>query len=160
MIIGGSLRIRQTIVKHFQEKVPKIQTSHAILLVSGNYILQLRDNKANIAAPGQWSLFGGMKKDNETPLETIVREIKEELSINPPEFQYLWFVDYYSAFERACVRTFFFTSDISALWQEQRLMEGQAVGVFSYEQIRNLDMPPVMRETIEKFHKQAKNAEN
>jgi len=35
---------------------PEVKTAHAILLLSGNYVLQLRDNKSGIAAPGQWSL--------------------------------------------------------------------------------------------------------
>jgi hypothetical protein len=33
--------------------------AHAILLVDGKYVLQLRDNNPQIAVPGMWSLFGG-----------------------------------------------------------------------------------------------------
>jgi len=136
--------------------IPEIQSSHAILLVSGNYVLQLRDNKPTIAATGQWSLFGGVINNEETPLQSINREVLEELSIKPAEYRFLWFTDYYSNFEKAKTRTWFFVSDISSVWNKHKLMEGQDVGVFKFEQLSFLDMPSVMRQTIENFHKGTK----
>ncbi len=130
-----------------------IETSHAILLVSGNYALQLRDNKPTIAAAGKWSLFGGMRNKDETPLKTIRREVMEELSI-AAEFRYLWFTDYYSDFLKAFVRTWFFVSDVSGFWSEYKLKEGQAIDVFNFEQIKTLDMTSVMKQAIERFHNQ------
>ncbi|MBA3016728.1 NUDIX domain-containing protein [Patescibacteria group bacterium] len=135
---------------------PNIQSAHAVLLLDDKYILQLRETKPGIAAPGQWSLFGGMKKTCETLLEAISREIYEELSIQPLEFHYLWFVDYFSAFEGEVVRTWFFCSDVSSVWAEHKLLEGQAVGVFRFEKTSDLEMPAVMRQTIERFHQHAK----
>ena len=135
---------------------PNIQSAHAILLLYDKYILQLRDNKPAIAAPGQWALFGGMKKPNETALQAIKREVYEELSIEPAEYHYLWFIDYFSSFEKAIIRTWFFISDVTSVWPAHKLQEGQAVSAFRFEQIASLEMPPVMRETIERFHRQAK----
>lgn len=133
---------------------PKIQSSHAVLLVQGDYALQLRDDKPTIAAAGQWSLFGGMINTNETPMEAIQREIQEELSVGPNEFSYLWFTDYYSEFEKSVIRTWFFVSDISLVWDKHRLTEGQRVEVFPIEKIEGLNMPIVMKETIKRFHRQ------
>ena len=113
-------------------KVPEIQSSHVILLVSGNYVLQLRDNKPTIAAAGQWSLFGGMKGNNETPLEAIKREVREELLITPSEFRFLWFKDYYAIFEKTFIRTFFFVSDGSTEWANHRLFGGGGGGIFLF----------------------------
>jgi len=135
---------------------PKFQTAHTILCVSGRYILQLRDNKKTISAPGTWSLFGGKIQTGEKPEEAIKREIYEELNIKPKMFRFLWSMDYYSDFEKEMVRTYLFVSDISSVWHDHKLMEGQGVGLFSFEQISNLDIPTVMRETIERFHSQAK----
>jgi ADP-ribose pyrophosphatase YjhB (NUDIX family) len=140
--------------KHLSEDIPKFQTSHAILLVSDKYVLQLRDNIPTISAAGQWSLFGGMKNDNETPLQAINREVLEELSVKPGGYKFLWFTDYYSDFERAMIRTYFFVVDVTAVWHEHRLTEGQAVGVFKFEQLADLDVASVMREAIEKYHTQ------
>lgn len=158
MIIGGLLQINEAEHKRGKqgEKLNtdtiKIQTSHAILLVSGKYVLQLRDNKPTIASAGKWSLFGGMINGNETPLQAIKREILEELLIKPAEYRYLWFRDYYSDFFREILRTWFFFSDVTEVWSEHKLMEGQDVGVFPLEQIKNLDMSTIMRETIEQFN--------
>jgi len=69
-----------------KKQIPQLQSSHAVLLLDGQYILQLRDNKPDIAAPGQWTLFGGMLANDEAPLKTIQREIFEELCIQPSEF--------------------------------------------------------------------------
>ena len=133
-----------------------IQSAHAILFLHDKYILQLRDNKPTIAAPGQWSLFGGMKKTGETPLEAISREIQEELSIRSLEFHYLWYTDYFAAFESKVIRTWFFSSDVGSVWDEYKLLEGQSVGIFHFEDIFDLEMPAVMRKTIERFHQRVK----
>jgi len=131
---------------------PEIQSSHAILLHSGNYVLQLRDNKPTIAAPGEWSLFGGMKRKDETPIDAIRREVFEELLIEPNEFKYLWHSDYYSDFEKAIIRTWFFVSDVSEVWSKHRLTEGQGVYFFEFSRLAGIMMPPVMRATLKKYH--------
>lgn len=138
---------------------PDIQSAHAVLLLGEKYVLQLRDSNPNIAAPGQWSLFGGMKKADETPLQAIRREVYEELLIEPTEYRYLWFTDYFSSFEAEVIRTWFFCSDVSSVWSEHRLLEGQSVGIFHFKDITDLEMPAVMRTTIERFHKQAGSIE-
>ncbi len=134
-------------------QIPEIQSAHAILTLNGNYILQLRDDKPTIAAAGQWSLFGGKIQDRETPLQTIKREIYEELSIKP-EYRYLWFIDYFAHFEKTVIRTWFFASDVTTLWPSHKLREGKAANSFTFEQLAGLDMPQVMHQTLERFHQQ------
>ncbi|MEU0844184.1 NUDIX domain-containing protein [Streptomyces sp. NPDC005962] len=46
-------------------------------------ILQLRDEKPGIGWPGHWSLLGGGQEPGEAPIDTILREIKEEAGITP-----------------------------------------------------------------------------
>ena len=141
-------------------QVPKIQSAHAILILDGDYILQLRDNKPTIAAAGQWSLFGGEIKIGETPLQTIKREVYEELSIEPAEHSYLWFTDYYSPFERTVIRTWFFASDVTTVWPGHKLREGKDVRTFRFKQLARLDMPQVMYQTLERFHQQREKVIN
>ena len=134
--------------------VSVLQSAHAILLLDGQYILQLRDDKPNIAAPGQWTLFGGMIAGGETPMKCIRREIFEELSIWPMEFQYLWFIDYIAEFEQEWIRSWFFSADVKDVWPQYRLLEGRDVGRFPYRRTKRLKMPWVMRETIERYQKE------
>lgn len=53
----------------------------------GKLLLQKRDLKKSIYFPGLWGVFGGACEKNESPSETIIREIYEELqvSIAPPK---------------------------------------------------------------------------
>lgn len=134
------------------KNTPKIQSAHAILLVSGRYALQLRDEKPTISAPGAWSLFGGMIQAGEVPLETIIREIEEELCIKPGHFQSFGCKDYYSSFEDDVIRTWFFVSDATRVWDGHILTEGQSTGLFAFEELSCLTIPPVMEEVLTKFH--------
>jgi len=137
--------------------VIEVQSAHAILLVSGRYALQLRDDKPTISSPGTWSLFGGMIQNGETPLQTIKREIAEELCIEPEQFLPFGFKDYYADFEKEVIRTLFFVADVTPIWDGHILTEGQAAAVFGFEELSDLRMVAVMRQVLTRFH-QAKGA--
>ena len=131
---------------------PEVQSAHAILLVSGRYALQLRDDKPTISSPGTWSLFGGMIRKGETPMQTIKREIAEELCIEPEQFHPSGFKEYYSDFENDVIRTWFYVADVTRIWSEHTLTEGQGTAVFAFEELSGLSMPPVMRQVLIQFH--------
>lgn len=131
---------------------PKVLTAHGILRLSDKYILQLRDDKPDIAARGQWSLFGGKIDPGESPLEAIKRELLEELSIRPGEFKFLWQMDYYYDFVKGIVRTWFFVSSVDSVWSAYKLKEGKDVGIFSFNELADLDIPEVIRQALSRYH--------
>ncbi|MCP4428243.1 MAG: cupin domain-containing protein [Chloroflexi bacterium] len=47
----------------------------------GRSAMQLRDDKATIAHPNQWALFGGKIEEGERPFSAALREVDEELTI-------------------------------------------------------------------------------
>ena len=51
-----------------------------ITTLDGKYVLQQRDNSSAIEFPGFNALISGYIHEKETPLEAIIREIKEELT--------------------------------------------------------------------------------
>ncbi|WP_051163188.1 NUDIX hydrolase [Nocardia brevicatena] len=56
--------------------------SNIILRNSNNEVLFfLRDDKPDIPCPGMWALLGGYREPGETPLECVIREIKEEIGV-------------------------------------------------------------------------------
>lgn len=128
--------------------------AHAVLLMSAHYVLQLRDDKPGISAPGMWSLFGGGVVEGEEPQAALLREVEEELSIRLPTCQSLWTVERYSEFLRTVARYSFFEADITEFWGAYRLMEGQAAAAFDFEQLDDLRIPAVMREVLVR-HKEA-----
>lgn len=48
---------------------------------AGRYLFQLRDNLPDLAAAGQFSLFGGHIEADEAPLTAAIREFHEETGI-------------------------------------------------------------------------------
>lgn len=130
----------------------QVETSHAILRLSGKYVLQLRDDKPCIAAPGQWSLFGGRIASKETPLEAMKRELFEELTVRPKKLNFLWYKDYYCDIFRNIIRTWFFISELDNVWGSHQLKEGKAVDIFSFQDLKGLVIPSVMRQALNQYH--------
>jgi 8-oxo-dGTP pyrophosphatase MutT (NUDIX family) len=53
-----------------------------ICTADGRYLLQHRDAIPTIFYPDHWGCFGGAMEPGETPLETLRRELLEELSLD------------------------------------------------------------------------------
>lgn len=126
--------------------------THAVLVADGRYVLQLRDDKPGIAAPGMWALFGGTVEPDEQPSDAVVREIGEELGVALSDFRELWVVERFSDFAQAVALYSFFEADITSQWDRRCLREGQAVQRFAYDELSDLTMVPIMRQALQRHH--------
>lgn len=129
--------------------------AHAILIADDRYVLQLRDDKPQIAAPGMWSFFGGKVEKDETPQEAVVREVWEEIGLRldaPPLF---FKTEEFSTFWNAVVGYNFFESDCTASWSEHTLREGRDARAFRFEETTALPMTELSRRVLT-MHHQAK----
>ena len=132
-----------------READPPKEFAHAIVLVNGLYVLQLRDDIPGIAYPGAWSLFGGALDPPEEPEAGVRREILEELDIRPAGWRFLWRVDRFSEFWQRQARHWFFEVDATAEWPAHTVHEGQGAGLFRIDELP-VSVVPLAREAIQR----------
>lgn len=60
-----------------------MQASGCIFLSLDTGRIMLQKRSSNVTHPGTWGFFGGKGEDNERPIETLFREIEEELGMMP-----------------------------------------------------------------------------
>jgi 8-oxo-dGTP diphosphatase len=60
------------------------------LFIGEKLLVTLRDDFAHIPFPNVWDLPGGGREGNETPLQTLNREVMEEVGLSIPPEAILW----------------------------------------------------------------------
>lgn len=116
----------------------------------GALVLQLRDNKPDIANPGMVSAFGGQIEQGETPLQAACREINEEtnLDLSEKDLTLFGFYQKTKAEHGEDVAVHYFTSsniDDSCL----QVYEGQGfVVVQNLQEAAALNASPLLRQVL------------
>jgi len=107
-------------------------------------LLYLRDNKPRICYPEYWDIFGGAAEKNETPLESLKREIQEEieqeLEIFKPEFIGNIFFKK-DKLNLADADVSIFKGEIDLDIDKIKLNEGQRLKFFTFDKILKLKFP-------------------
>lgn len=63
------------------ERFAHFDGAKVAILRGGDVLTLLRDDRSDIPYPAQWDLPGGGREGDETPFETLSREVFEELSL-------------------------------------------------------------------------------
>jgi 8-oxo-dGTP diphosphatase len=63
------------------------------LLVRGRQILLAKRSEDRTFYPGVWDVVGGHCEGDETPAETLVRELEEEIGVKPSAFEEIAVLD-------------------------------------------------------------------
>ena len=137
------------------------KVSAALVIYDHKILLFHRDNIPTIKDPDKWSLIGGHVEEGEDFEQGLIRELQEEISITPSNYQLLEnYTDYLQ--ENVAVYVVYLTSEEA---QSIKLgNEGQEVKFFSFEELEHVDLTTNLKliyqdkkELIEKLLKEEKN---
>jgi 8-oxo-dGTP diphosphatase len=102
----------------------------------GRIALQLRDDLPGVVNPGMWSIFGGKIEEGENPEQAVIREMKEELSIDlVPAKLYL-----FGEFTHASTVFFVFHYRVKDELDHAELKEGQDWRWCTVKEIRSMEI--------------------
>lgn len=115
------------------------EVANAVLTCRGKVALQRRDGGTPVY-PHFWGLFGGTVEEGETPGESMVREVREELGISLPAVSPLGV-----CLERPCrlnewkaIKVHVFAAEVAGLWSKRRLSEGTGCALFDWPSVRRM----------------------
>lgn len=122
----------------------------------GDFLLQQR----GVGAPSFelcWTLFGGIMEDNETPEETVRRELIEELEFKPEHI--LSCELFVEQFQQNGTKQFIFHITTNATIDELVLHEGEQMQYVSRKELFNREFAFNTKEVLESFiYEHARNS--
>lgn len=127
-----------------EEYKPKKSGAKALIVCKGKILLYKRDNKPTIPYPDHWDFIGGGVEGNESFEEALIREINEEIGVNPDE---IYFIGKRAYGDRLAYRYICKINNNTydkIRWGE----EGQDFRLFTLEEIRDLKLVPAYRDFI------------
>lgn len=111
----------------------------------GQVLLQQRDDNPAIRYPGHWSLFGGTIEDGEAAAHAVAREVKEEIDFDLRNF------GLFREFVQNNKQEFAFAGELTASLDQLTLSEGQGMNFFYPSQLKELQIRPDDKETLEQY---------
>ena len=99
-------------------------------------LLHKRDDKTDIN-PNKWAFFGGLSEGDETPVQTFIREMYEELSIKFSKNEVIHLCDYENMERNTHRYSFYAVSDKKK--EEMELGEGADFAWIPLDNVFKLD---------------------
>ncbi len=120
------------------------QVASVVLLNEKNeMLLYLRDNKKSIPYPLYWSTLGGHVEEDETPLQALRREVREEIGFEVENPVFLGNFD-----DKVGNKVYLYKAPINKRIEELFLTEGQELRFFESQRIHKLKLPPPLKEFL------------
>lgn len=120
----------------------------ALVISPDGIVLHLRDEKSWIPHPGCWSLFGGAVEEGESPAQTVVRELEEELGLEDVVCRPLWRVVDTGGDGRLLT---IFEARTQQRPDDMTLTEGQALRAYDRHTALTLKLAPFCRRVLERY---------
>lgn len=117
---------------------------------SDEFLFHLRDDIPGIADRDMWSLVGGGIDEDESPEQTVRREVLEEIGLELGALRFLAEIDAVDDVdgERFPLRLSLFLAEIDVDAEDIDLKEGQEVRYFSLERIMAENLKPEIKRFI------------
>lgn len=112
-------------------------------------LMYLRDNNPLIPNPEYLDLIGGRVEENESDIEALKREIKEEINIEVKNIQYINDVWYKEENSGEKTHILLFRWKIDALLDKINLTECQKLGYYHIEDLNKINIPRIYLDFIE-----------
>ena len=116
----------------------------------GRVLLQLRDDKPEIPYPNTWCLPGGMRDEGESAIDCAVRELAEEMGLAVDPAALTVMDDRMRSYGHET--TFALHLDVEPAAID--LTEGQAIALFSRDEIAEMDLGYDDNEVLESYFRQ------
>lgn len=111
-------------------------------------LLHKRDGNTKFN-PNKWAFFGGLNEGKETPAETFVREVKEELGILVKSEQVISLVDYLN--EELGTHRYVFYVQSNLKKSEMHLGEGAGFDWISLDKVFDYDLTEKVARDLKLF---------
>lgn len=118
----------------------------------GALLLQLRDDKPELLYPNHWTTFGGAVEAGESPDQTILRELQEEIELQP--VLSLWKTYEHiqqPQGEPVLVEQYLYSGWIDLPLEAICVHEGQRAGYFRLQELADLNIAFGFRPYFEEF---------
>ncbi len=107
-------------------------------------LLYLRDNKPWLTHPEHWDLIGGRIEQGENSLDTIIREIKEEINCKTENVKFMGTIYIKELNEKLIM----FKGNIDVPLEDINLTEGQDIKYFKPNELHKLKFPYFYKDFI------------
>lgn len=130
------------------------KSANAIVIFEHKFLLLLRDNKQTISDPNKWSILGGEVEEGESYEEALKRELFEEANLSPKNIVYLGILTTPNSANHAVYWVELTEDEIKQLELGD---EGQELRLFSFEEIKNLDLSSNLKWYFNTYEEYLKN---
>ena len=123
--------------KSFFKKFPNPSNAVcAIIRNKSKILLQKRDNKKNIFFPNHIGLFGGAKNYNESYVQALKRELKEEIGFTPQNINFFMKLSF--DFKNKKILRYVYICKVNVLNKKKiNLTEGAGFTILSFFKIKS-----------------------